>query len=291
MTLIMLGESEDDLTLEKLRQGDVVNAANSGAGTTAKVDLNKKLGLKPFNKPTEKKAKAKKLTEESEGSFNNATIGSSWVLPAAVNDGLSSQEQDPITNDTISMLGGGVDGGGSLTGSLGSRTSTGAPRGGKKLALMLLSEDGYKVGGASYDGGSRMSGKPDALETSGMLVPSLPGGKMNHSKPEKKKKAKAEAQASDVVKEVNPHTGKPSIGTQAKRSKLTGSSVGLGSSTPEAVAPPAGFFFPTLLGSGSQSSITDKTQATGSRSAPVLMMPNVGFSGMNALEDVSNGFY
>lgn len=277
-TLIMLGEAENNITVEKLRSGNLGGVGvGNGKGSTTKVNVDTKVGLKAFNQKPKKK---------KDDGFNNGTLDKAWVLPAAANEGIDPENTEPILTDGYNSLDTGSLSG-SMVGSMtGSMTSTGGgPRGGKKLALMLLSDEGHKVGGAPTRGASSPQNTREEAELgqSGMIVPSLPGGAMNNNPPAKskaqaKKVKPAHSTTKEVVKETNPHTGKPSIGTQAKRS-------GLSHSTSQPA--PAGFFFPTLLaGTTSGSSITSKD--SGAQHPAVLQMPNVGFSGMGMQQDTSD---
>jgi len=279
-TLIMLGEAKDNITVKTLRSGNLGNVTSgNGAGSTTKVNVDAKVGLKAFNQSHKKKEK------KSESGFNNTTLDKSWVLPAAANEGYDPQSAEPITADGYL----GLDTGsmsGSMVGSMTSTTSAG-PRGGKKLALLLLSDEGHKVGGPPTRGAESPPRTHDNLSHTAMIVPSLPGGAINKNPPKSKKLKPAHIIGStenvkEVVKETNPHTGKPSIGTQPKRSGMSHSA-----SAPE----PAGFFFPTLLmGTNSSSSMTSSAN---SHHHQVLHMPNVGFSGLGSQEDayIRDSFY
>ena len=221
-TQIMLGEIEDDITLENLKKGNTVDVTK-GTDTV----------MTPFNgkKPP---AKGNKQSKK----FNQETLDKSWVLPAAAGEDLDAAQ---TVEESLPLQG--------------STPVSSAPKGGKRLALMLMSDDGHKVGGKPTKGA-----KASTIQSTALITPTLPGGKpMNRSKSQKvvgstkKSAAKGPAKSSVAHKEVhtekNPHTGKTSISIQAAGPN---------------VADSAGFFFPTLISGGNKAALT---------------VPDVGISG------------
>ena len=231
----MLGEKEDDITIKSLKAGATIDVSK-GPDTI----------MVPFNGKKPKQSKK----------FNSETLDKSWVLPAAAAEDMSAVNDDEDIFDT----------------KLASSTSN-TIRGGKKLALMLMSDNGHKVGN-----------KPNSVpshENTGMITPSLPGGRaMNNTRSKKipvpnkankdvkNKKYTNDASTRSSVKhkevhvEKNTHTGKNNVSIQA-----------IGANTADS----AGFFFPTLLGASS--------------SQPTLQMPNIGISGINETRTSNNDFF
>lgn len=226
---IMLGEREDDITLKSLRAG-----AASATEDPSKV----KIELKPFNQKG--KGSTKKMAQSAKSS-------SGVVLPAAAaakaRPGSAGANRDGLFNES----GGGPE----------SNANAAGPRGGKKLALLLMSDKGKHVGGKALDANTdvvvpALPAAADIKGTSRKLGKSQSSSSISRGttgRSTKKKKAPADdnsiaGQAQQSQRQIDPkhhdvseskeNTGKVSKGTFA-----------------DSAAPPTasggGFFFPTLL--------------------------------------------
>lgn len=228
---IMLGERKDDVTLKSLRAG-----AASATEDPSKV----KIDLKPFNQNQKGKTALKKTAQSAKPSSSGV------VLPAAAaakaRPGSAGANRDGLFND----LGGPESNAGNASG----------PRGGKKLALLLLSDQGKHVGGKALDA------------STDVVVPTLPaaasmkgtGRKLGKSqstsslsqgaagKSGKKRKPIEESSISRLAKESQRQID-PKHHDVVESKEMSGK-ISKGTFADSAAAPTAsggGFFFPTLL--------------------------------------------
>ena len=338
-TLIMLGEAEDDITLAKLRAGATIDVTVGASSIDA---LLKPFNGKSPEKTGDKRKKhlSKSASVNSTIGFNNQTLDKGWVLPAAANEDIDIDFNEggrPDTNQSDSTkrgngnvstresdfrgasrsggMGDGMgtlDGGDSLTlngngsvmtangngGSLVSNTS----RGGKKLALLLLSEEGYKVGAQSNQYVQSINMNDSLDGSSAVFVPSMPGGISNSTRSvnkvstgKKKKIGNKQLHRSDIDKannemnEVNKaysnynshnihEPGRSIVATKeihVEKNPYNGkTNIAVQAAGPHA-ANQAGFFFPVLL----RQSLSSNSNSN-SNENNVLNMPDIGISGL-----------
>jgi hypothetical protein len=247
---IMLGEREDDVTMRSLR---------AGAASATEDPSMVKVELKPFNQAPSGK-KGNNYGGKNIGGSSNA---SGVVLPAAA----AAQAKPTLASSSAPTLFDAQDGMSGPESAVAAANAAG-PRGGKKLAMLLMSDKGKHVGGkalnastdvivpslpaaASIRGGARgnlsKSASMDSSIGGKKSGKGAAGGNRNNKKREGHHDSLARA-AQESQRKIDPRH------MDVSESKEATGKVSKGTMSDSAAAPAAsggGFFFPTLLAGAS----------------------------------------